>query len=132
MYADWLMILDWSSQNYSSMDSYQCLFLIYVGTIGETIVELPIQSSCVIDLATSQQGIVEILQVELMKQERPEFLAQKHSIESDLIHHQKKIKKEQVRNIEPLPVTVTVLPLVAPLTFIRILLKFYYNLPLPK
>jgi len=58
--------------------------------------EIPEKQMPVIDLSTSQEGIIDQLMTTIMHTERPEFEAQKRSIEGDVIHHQKEINAEQV------------------------------------
>ena len=58
--------------------------------------DLPVEKTCVIDMATSQEGVIDKLMDEIMAVERPEFEGQKKSIESDLLHHQHELNREHV------------------------------------
>lgn len=67
---------------------------------GEGIAELPLQKMSAIDMAVSQEGIVDMLLTDLMRVERPEFGSQKKSIEGDLIHHRHEINRENVTGVK--------------------------------
>ena len=57
---------------------------------------LPINKLSVIDMSISHVGMLDKLMTRLLKVERPEYEAQKHSIESDVVHHKNEINEEQV------------------------------------
>ncbi len=94
-------------------DSYFCLDLTLFGNLwiillkympsdlfiifpGDELKQLPVQTMSVVDMATSQEGIINELLTDIMAMERPEFEGQKKSIEGDALNHQYELKHEQV------------------------------------
>ena len=73
-------------------------FLYYF--LDESMTALPTDKLSVIDLSIRHQGIVDQLMTHLLKVERPEYEAQKHSIEGDVVHHLSEIQEEQVGHAE--------------------------------
>ena len=59
--------------------------------------DLPVRHACVVDMSTSQEGIMQLVLSDVMAVERPEFAAQKHSSEGDTRQHQTALRAEQVR-----------------------------------
>ena len=66
-------------------------------TTGETLSSL--FSKClVINMALSCEGLQEQLLAEVLALERPEYEAQRRSLEADIYHHEQQIKTAEVRN----------------------------------
>ena len=74
----------------------QYLAFIRVSLAGAGFYGMPVRHMCVVDLTTSQEGVMQLVLSDVMAVERPEFAAQKHSSEGDTRQHQMALRAEQV------------------------------------
>ena len=65
-------------------------------SVGDGIHHVPIHRMCIINMAMSDEAIINYLLSETMRVERKEFEGQKRSNENDIILHRQKLAKEHV------------------------------------
>jgi len=63
---------------------------------GDGLYQLPIHRMCIINMALSDEAIINFLLHETMRVERKEFEGQKRSNENDIIRHRQKLAQEHV------------------------------------
>ena len=63
---------------------------------GDGLQKLPIHRMCIINMALSDEAIINFLLHETMKVERKEFEGQKRSNENDIIRHRQNLAAEHV------------------------------------
>ena len=74
-----------------------CLSVIYeIYPTGDGLHGVPIHRMCIINMAMSDEAIINYLLSETMRVERKEFEGQKRSNENDIILHRQRLAKEHV------------------------------------
>jgi hypothetical protein len=73
-------------------------FILIIGALfsGDGLHIIPIHRMCVINMALSDEAIMNHLLIETMKVEKKEFEGQKRSNENDIILHRQRLAKEHV------------------------------------
>ena len=68
---------------------------------GDGLHGVPIHRMCIINMAMSDEAIINYLLSETMRVERKEFEGQKRSNENDIILHRQRLAKEHVSTVKP-------------------------------
>lgn len=63
---------------------------------GEGLVPLPVAKTCVIDMSVSHEGVRDLLFIDTLNLERPEFDGQQRSLERDLTLHRQQVVQAKV------------------------------------
>ena len=65
-------------------------------SVGDGIHSVPIHRMCIVNMAMSDEAIINYLLSETMRVERKEFEGQKRSNENDIILHRQRLAREHV------------------------------------
>ena len=82
-----------------AVTSLNICMCINVFCAGDGLHSFPIHRMCIINMAASDEAIINRLLYETMKVERKEFEGQRRSNESDIILHRQRLAQEHVRNL---------------------------------